>query len=274
MDRIAIDLTGPPQTMLATLYAKALDAQSPHSVLHDEFARAAVERIEYDWSRTTITPTSAAGVAMRSAHFDRWAREFLAAHDVANVVHLGCGLDARVYRLDPGPGVEWFDVDHPSVITLRDRIYPPREHCTTIAASVTDPGWLDRIPADRPTLILGEGLTMYLTEADGLALLRRVVARFPSGELQFDAFSRFGIRFQVVNAVVRRSGSTLHWAIEKPSDIVDAVPGVRPVTVQPVFEAHDFGELGRYYRFVQAVMSKVPVLRTISTYHRYAFGPG
>ena len=115
---------------------------------------------------------------------------------------------------------------------------------------------------------------MYLTEADGLALLRRVVARFPSGELQFDAFSRFGIRFQVVNAVVRRSGSTLHWAIEKPSDIVDAVPGVRPVTVQPVFEAHDFGELGRYYRFVQAVMSKVPVLRTISTYHRYAFGPG
>ena len=98
MDRIAIDLTGPPQTMLATLYAKALDAQSPHSVLHDEYARAAVERIEYDWSRTTITPTSAAGVAMRSAHFDRWAREFLAAHDVANDVSRGAPEAAETAR--------------------------------------------------------------------------------------------------------------------------------------------------------------------------------
>ena len=66
---------------------------------------------------------------------------------------------------------------------------------------------------------------MYLTEADGVALLRRVVERFASGELQFDAFSRTGIRAQVVNTIVRRSGSTLHWGIDRPADIVDAVPG-------------------------------------------------
>jgi hypothetical protein len=31
MERIRIDLNGPPQTMLVTLYAKALDADAPRS---------------------------------------------------------------------------------------------------------------------------------------------------------------------------------------------------------------------------------------------------
>ncbi|HEX5145218.1 MAG TPA: class I SAM-dependent methyltransferase [Mycobacterium sp.] len=267
-----IDLTGPPQTMLATLYAKALDADAPHSVLHDQWAKTAVSRIDYDWSRTTITARNAPGVALRSAHFDHWTRQFLAVHDRATVVHLGCGLDARAFRIDPGPDVEWFDVDHPQVIALRKQIYPERAHYTTIAASVTDPDWLTGLPADRPALILGEGLTMYLTEADGLALLRRVVDYFPSGEIQFDAFSRFGIRFQIVNGVVRRSGSTLHWAIEKASDITDTIPGVRALVVEPVFDAHGFDELGAGYRSIARLMSRTPVLRTMSTYHRYAFG--
>ena len=119
MHKIPIEFSGPPQTMLATLYAKALDADADHPVLGDGWARDAVARIDYDWSRTTITPRSAPSVAVRSAHFDRWARQFLAAHPRATVVHLGCGLDARVFRLDPGPGVRWYDVDYPDVIALR-----------------------------------------------------------------------------------------------------------------------------------------------------------
>jgi O-methyltransferase involved in polyketide biosynthesis len=104
MDKIKIDLTGPPQTMLATLYAKDLDADAEHPVLGDQYAKTAVAQIDYDWTRTSITPRSAASVALRSAHFDRWARQFLALHPQASVVHLGCGLDARVYRLNPGRG--------------------------------------------------------------------------------------------------------------------------------------------------------------------------
>ena len=46
----------------------------------------------------------APSVAVRSAHFDNWARQFLAVHDEAVVLHAGCGLDARVYRLDPRSG--------------------------------------------------------------------------------------------------------------------------------------------------------------------------
>lgn len=273
MDRIRVDLNGPPQTMLATLYAKALDADAPNSILSDHYAKAAVDRIEYDWAATTIDARRAPSVAVRTAHFDNWARQFLAVHPEAVVLHVGCGLDSRVYRLDPGPGVRWYDIDYPDVISLRERVYPQRANCRMLAASVTEPAWLQEILPDRPVLFLGEGLTMYLTKYDGLALLRRVVERFASGELQFDAFNTFGIRTQWINAVVRRSGSTLHWGIDGPSDIVDAVPGVRVLAWESVFDSDTFDLVSPYVRWIGRAMAAVPALRYMSQYHRYAFGP-
>lgn len=273
-DKIRVDLSGPPQTMLATLHAKALDADLPHSVLHDRWAKQIVAQIDYDWSTTTMTPRNAVGVSMRSAQFDRWVRQAIDAHPRAAVLHLGCGLDSRFFRIGPGPDVEWYDVDYPDVIGLRERLYPAADHYHLVAASVTDPAWLADVPRDRPTIMVAEGLTMYLTEHDGIALLRRVVDRFPSGELQFDAFSSLGIRLQWTNAVVRRSGSTLHWGINGPGDILTAVPGARLLAYEPVFESHAFVTLPAtplIYRAVAGVMNAVPALRTIAQFHRYAF---
>jgi methyltransferase (TIGR00027 family) len=277
VDRISVDLNGPPQTMLATLYAKALDADARRPILGDHYAKAAVDRIDYDWAKTTITPRRAPSVAVRTAHFDNWVRQFLEAHresrDGVTVLHVGCGLDARVYRLDPPPGVRWYDVDYPDVIALRERVYPSRADYRMLPASVTDPSWLGKIPAQGPALFVAEGLTMYLTKDDGLALLRRVVDRFASGELQFDAFNTFGIRTQWSNAVVRRSGSTLHWGIDGPADIVDAVPGVRLLAWESVFDSDTFDRVSPAVRLLGRAMAAVPTLRTMAQYHRYAFGP-
>src|SRR5262249_52089007 len=191
----------------------------------------------------------------------------------ATVLHLGCGLDARVYRLDPPSGVQWYDIDYPDVVALRERLYPGRANYRMLPASVTDPSWLDEIPADSPALLLGEGLTPYLTTDDGLALLRRVVNRFPSGELQFDSFSTFGNRVsQLINPIVRRSGSKLHWAIDRPADVLDAIPGTRLLVWQSVFDSETFRLLTRVDRGLGRVMAAIPTLRNISQYHRYAFG--
>ena len=270
-EKLHVDLSGAPQTMLATFYAKALDADLPKPILGDRFAKEIVERIDYDWKRTAITPSNSPSVTTRSAHFDNWARQFLAVNSDAVVLHLGCGLDARCLRLDPGPGVEWYDVDYPDVAELRRQLYPARDHYHLIAASVTDPSWFAEIPRDRPTLMIGEGLTMYLTKEDGTALLRRVVEHAPSGELQFDAFNWLGIKSQWMNAVVRRSGATLYWGIDGPDDIVDAVPGVRLLSRMSPFDDATFKDVAWYYRVMAAVMKPVPSLRYMAQYHRYAF---
>lgn len=272
MDKVAVDLSGPPQTMLATLYAKALDADLPHPILGDRYAKEVVERIDYDWSRTSITARNSAAVTTRTAHFDTWARQFLAVHPGAVVLHLGCGLDSRYFRVRPVSAVEWYDVDHPEVAALFTQLYPTAARHHVVAASVTDPAWLADIPNDWPALMIGEGLTMYLSEPDGVGLLRRVVDRFPSGELQFDAFNRLGIKSQWMNTVVRRSGSTLRWGIDGPDDILRAVPGTRLLAWVRWFESDTFARLPRAYRVLGRLMSRVPALANMSQYHRYAFG--
>lgn len=259
--------------MLATFYAKALDADFPKPILGDRYAKEIVERIDYDWKKTTITPRRAPSVTTRSAHFDQWTREFLAVHPRSVVLHLGCGLDSRFFRVRPGPDVQWYDVDYPEVAALRTQLYPSRDHYRVIAASVTDPEWLAEIPADRPTLMIAEGLTMYLTNREGSALLRRVVDRFGSGELQFDVFNWLGIKSQWLNTVVRRSGSTLHWAINGPADIIEAVPAVRLLAWQRWFESDTFARLSRPSRALGKIMSLLPAAANMSQYHRYAFGP-
>jgi O-methyltransferase involved in polyketide biosynthesis len=56
------------------------------------------------------------------------------------VLPLGCRLDARGYRIDPRDTVDWHDLDYPSIIELRQRFLPSREHYTLIGTSVTRPG--------------------------------------------------------------------------------------------------------------------------------------
>jgi O-methyltransferase involved in polyketide biosynthesis len=74
VERIRVDLHGPPQTMLATLYAKALDADLPNPILGDRYAKEIVDRIDYDWTKTAIAVRNSPSVTTRTAHFDTWAR--------------------------------------------------------------------------------------------------------------------------------------------------------------------------------------------------------
>ena len=83
------------ETLLATLYARAMESRSANPILRDEMAEDAVRRIDYDFDRLKVDTLS---IAMRAKQFDLWTAEFLAGHPDAIVLHLGCGLDSRVFR--------------------------------------------------------------------------------------------------------------------------------------------------------------------------------
>jgi O-methyltransferase involved in polyketide biosynthesis len=273
--KIHVDMSGPPQTMLDMLYGKALDADATHPVLGDAYAKELVSQLNYDWSKCAINKQrrrQVASITVRGSQFDMWSRQFLSVHERAVVLHLGCGLDSRVFRIDPGPGVEWYDVDYPDVIALRERLYPTRAHYHLVSASATDPSWLAEIPADRPALLLAEGLSMYLPPDDGVALLRRVVERFPSGELVLDFWNRFGMKAQKrTNRVITHSGSELGWAVNKPDDVLARVPKVRLMVAVSMFDADTVQRLTPGHRRVARMAAHTPVLRKIIQFHRYAF---
>jgi O-methyltransferase involved in polyketide biosynthesis len=271
--KVSVDLSGAAQTMLATLYLKALDADFDRPVLGDRYAKEAVTRLDYDFREIGITGRWAPLITVRTAQYDLWARQFLAVHPQCTVVHLGCGLDSRVFRLDPGRGVRWYDVDYPEVIALRHKVFPSRPQYHLIAASATDPAWLNRIPTDYPVLLLAEGISMYLTERDGVALLRRIVDRFPSGELQIDFYNRLAIKSQKMHTLVRKTGSTLYWAVNSPQDILSRVPGVRLLIAVAFFDASTFDAASAGFHLAKRLFRVVPPVRTALQYHRYAFGP-
>lgn len=267
-----VRFTEDQSTNLATLYGRALDARADHPVLADPTAEDAVRRIDYDFGKFKIGPAEAFGIAARGKVFDTAVREFVAANETCTVLHLGAGMDSRVFRIDPPPTVRWYDVDFPDVIDLRAQVYPARENTTLIRSSVTDTAWLDQVPADRPTLVVAEGLTMYLDPEGGLELFRRVAEHFDSGEVFIDAYSKLGIRMQKTNSVVRRAKATLRWGID-PADL-EAV-GLTLVSArnaEAFVPEEDWQYLPAFQRVLYRGMLRIPVLRDVGRLLRYRFG--
>jgi O-methyltransferase involved in polyketide biosynthesis len=270
-----IALTGTSETLLATLYARAQDSVSQHPILGDTTAAEITAHLDVDYSRLHMRPTDIIGVAMRAKVFDRWTREFLAHHHDAVVLHLGCGLDSRAERVNPTTGVQWFDIDLPEVIDLRHRLYPPRPGYTMIPASVTDPGWLVEIPRTRPTLIVGEGLTMYLPTSEGPPLLRRLVAHIDSGEMAFDFYSRLAVRLASLVPVLRHLRIALDWGVSDPHELEHKVPGLRLVSSLRSLEAADPADLAALpwkFRAQLNALAAFPYLRNAGHISRYSFG--
>ncbi|MNU93913.1 Leucine carboxyl methyltransferase [compost metagenome] len=241
-----IHLTREKATLLITLYAKAQESRLPGSLLRDHHAAAAVARIDHDFSRLRMRRDEMIGLATRAHTLDGWAREFIAAHGDATVLHLGCGLDTRVFRVDPPFGVDWFEVDYPEVMELRRKLYPVRPGCSLLGSPVTDLAWLGRIPAGKPTLIVAEGLFLYLPEDALLRLLRAVTTRFPAGEIVFDAYNRLGLTWVAHNRMIRSTGAVTRWSLGRPRKLEALVPGLRLRTEHGGYESEDLSQRTRY----------------------------
>src|SRR5262249_37398811 len=153
-----VHLTREKETLLPTLYGRALDSRATNPILGDTYADAAVRRLDYDFEQLDLPQGAAISVPLRAKHLDGWTRELLAARPGATVLHLGCGLDSRIYRIGPPATVRWYDVDHAEVIALRRRLYSEHPGYTMIGTSVVDLRWLDAVPTDKPALVVAEGL--------------------------------------------------------------------------------------------------------------------
>ncbi len=239
MDNEKIHLTKEHETYLMTVYGKALDNRDKNPILGDRFADEALQKIDFDFTKLKLPKGGNISLPVRAKHFDTWVREFLSSHPQATVLHLGRGLDSRVFRIDPPSTVSWYDVDFPDVIDLRRRLYPERADYTMIPASVTEPGWLDAIPSDRPLLAVAEGLVQHLSQEDTFTLLNRITERFPSGQILFDVYSRmtarqlnFAYRFAVRGAKASNAGApvAVGWGMDDPQEIIDGVPRLKLVS--------------------------------------------
>ncbi len=197
-EKADLPLGGVPETLLIPLYNRAKESRRPDAILKDEKAVELVTQMRLDFSRTKQVRMTELLEAMRimfTREFDRYARDFLARHPDAVVVHIGCGLDTRFERVDDGR-VEWYDLDVPEVIDLRRKLIggeSGRHHL--LGCSVFEEAWMEsvKVHAPRPILFLAETVFLYFVEAQVKSLVLALCGRFPGAELVFDGWKPFEI---------------------------------------------------------------------------------
>lgn len=251
-------------TLLGTLFLRAWESRAERPVLGDRWAAEALERIDHDPAalrRRTRPESNQYLVALRARTLDDWSAAFLSAHPDAVVLHLGCGLDSRAFRLDPPAPALWFDVDLPEVVEVRRLLYADGERYRTLGASVTDADWLAEVPADRPVLVVAEGLLMYLAEDQVRQLLVRIADRFGSGELVFDGIAPW----------LARMGSPTHWGIVRGRSVERWDPRLHLLEQLPLGTGYERIP-NRTYRAVYRIGDRLPFWRHMLQGFRFRIG--
>ncbi len=225
-------LSGVAETLLITLYIRAMESQRPDALIKDVKAVALVKQLSYDFDRVRqvkMDEDDKLTVILRNRQFDRYVRDFLTRHPDSVVVHIGCGLDARLERVDNGI-VEWYDLDLPDVIALRRELFGDegkRHHL--LGCSAFDRAWLDAVPVPRgrPMLCLAEGVLMYFNEEQVKSLVLMLRDHFPGVELVIDAFSPFLVRANNLRMSLTRLGVHYGWGLRRGQELERWGEGIR-----------------------------------------------
>jgi len=185
-------LTPVEQTAFLTVYARALESRWRRPILGDRLADEVVGRIDYDFAGLGVQASVVCQTALRAKMLDDRVRDFVHKHHDAVVVDLGAGLDSGFYRVDPPPSVDWYSVDLPGILALRDEALPTNPHSHSVPVSLAEKHWPETIPGDRPTMLIADGLFAFLPEPVIVAIFRRITDHFSTGEFAFNDYGRIG----------------------------------------------------------------------------------
>lgn len=194
MDRIAINLGTVQKTLLVTLWARAIETNKKNAILKDRKSVEIIKKLDYDFSKLSLTNKSQIAICLRGLQFDRWVTSFLAKNPDGIVVEIGSGLNTRFERVDNGR-VRWFDLDLPDSIDLRKKLFTQTTRQTFISASILDPSWIETVKAigSRPIMFVAEGVLSYLTEQQVKQIFALLIEHFPDCFFSFDSISSLPI---------------------------------------------------------------------------------
>ena len=229
------------ETMLMTLYARALESRRPDALVRDPRAEELVARIDYDFARFRIDADNQVVPGLRLQQLDRIARVFMTVHPDGVVVHIGCGLDTRFDRVDNGQ-VLWYDLDLPPVIEMRRKLLEETPRYKMIASSALDLAWLDRVDVHpgKSFLFIAEGVLMYFSEAEVRRLVLALRERFAGAELAFDAARPLLMWLYNLGFRLRHLDARLRWSL-RPYDALEAwAPGIQLLEVWNLTSLKEF----------------------------------
>lgn len=161
--------------MLQTIYARAKESKDCGAI-HDKKAEEIIGKLNYDFSLADKDAPMHSGVIARTIVLDKLVSEYLAKNPGATAVNIACGLDTRCYRM--AGFKHWYNPNMPETIAMCEKLVPESDKITQVAMSAMD-DWGKMVEESRtPVLIIIEGLTMYLSEADVQRIFAVIANRF------------------------------------------------------------------------------------------------
>jgi len=268
------ELTDEKETLFIPLSGKALDYRSKNSILNDSKANDIVEKVGIDFVKQNSLKAKIGGrtLAVRAKQYDEWTKDFIAKNKNAVIVHLGCGLDARINRVQPPNSVTWFDVDYPEVISLRKEFYSETNEYKMISSSITVQNWLATIPTDKPVFIIAEGVLEYLSEKDVKTLLNRLTDYFFHGQIAFDVMSTFAA--DTANKNLKKTTGAINilkWIVNDLNDIEKLNPQLKRLEVVSRITSVYAKKLPLGVRFILGVLSLSSKYKNMMRLLRYDF---
>ena len=208
------------RTLYIPLYGKALVSRRG-LIIRDEDAERIWAQEGFPLHGKTRSKWLALYMSMRAAAFDAWLRRAMQEDDACTVVHIGCGMDARINRVGT-QGHAWFDVDFPDVIAARKRYFAESNDYTMLAADVRNHAWMQHLPSGGHAVIVMEGVSMYLAPTDLQTLLAALRMHFGSVRILMDCYTTFAAKAGKRRNPISQVGVTQTWGVDDPGKLVDA----------------------------------------------------
>ena len=249
-----ITLSGVPETMLQTTYARAKESRT-RGAIHDEKAVQLIERLNYDFTLADTDAAMHSGVIARTIVLDRLTTQYLAQHPGAVVVNIACGLDTRCYRMTDYS--HWYNLDLPETIDVRRRLMPEEGAVSQIAMSAME-DWSGRIEKNgQPALVIIEGLTMYLTETDVQRIFAVISSCFGQATVFVETMNP-AIAKRFKEKSIEGSKAKFTWGIRDGRALAALLPGFA------FLEEHCLTEGMAVFSPVYRLLDRLPVARNIS----------
>ena len=212
-------MDGVNKTLYIPLYGKA-KVSKKNIILKDPTAERIWAQEGFPLKGKSKSKWLAYYMGMRAWVFDEWLRTMMRKNPEAVVLHIGCGMDSRIHRVD-NEG-QWYDIDFEEVIKERKKYYEETDTYHMIASDARDTAYLSNI-SGTDAIVVMEGISMYLKPEELEELVADLSSRFASIHILMDCYTTKAAKVSKHKNPINDVGVTLVYGLDEPAKLSENV---------------------------------------------------
>ncbi len=247
-----MNLTDVSQTAIYTLICRVAQAERKNPIIEDKMSILCLEKLLsvvnaddkkrfLKWKKMMagMGASDAKRVAERAITIDKIVNEHIAKHPSCTIISIGSGFDTRFWRIN-NQNCNFIELDLPETIALKKEMLKDYLSYEQIGCSVLDTQWIDQVTANgnENSLIVSEGLFMYLPESKAAPLLQEISERFKQSQIILDIapekFTKGFWKKMIAWQFKFFMGLEVNWVfgLKKPQDIESYGSGFKIIDIQ------------------------------------------